>query len=125
MSLSSIDDIINGILYRLYKVDSVSNLQETLIEQLTTIVHAIGRYLVDHLKSILKVICDFFDPHLQVCLNLIESLCLVVHEYEVDIVLAESIPSMLRTIKVSRLIYTYYILTIYIYYFLIHTFFSY
>lgn len=73
--------------------------KETLIEQLVTIVHVIGTHLSDQLKEIIQVACVFFERHLNICLDLVESLCLIVQDYDVDRVLSKIIPSILKTVK--------------------------
>ena len=99
ISASEDSGIVSGILYRLKKTEHGSTLQEALLEQITIIVHVIGRHLSNEVEKIAKVCCDYFEIHLQLKLNLIESLILIVTGFDVDKVLSVIIPCFVETLK--------------------------
>ena len=101
ISVSEDSGIMSGILYRLKKTEHGSTLQEALLEQITIIVHVIGRHLSNEVEKIAKVCSEFFEIHLQLKLNLIESLVLTVTGFNVDKVLGIVIPCFVETLKVE------------------------
>jgi serine/threonine-protein kinase mTOR len=97
-------DIIRSFHDRIKKSDLNPAVRKILIEQLTTIVHVIGKYLGEYrgeyLADIIGLVQEFFFSDQHDCLNLVESLCLEVKKQdEVDLILSNIVPCMIRTIK--------------------------
>ena len=99
ISASEDSGIVSGILFRLNKTEHGSTLQEALLEQITIVVHVLGRHLSNDVEKIAKVCCDYFETHTPLKLNLIESLLLIVTESDADKVLDVVIPCFVKTLK--------------------------
>ena len=96
--IASAPIIIDGIIYRLYQ-EPGNSFQESLIDALITLVHLIGEAIQPLTNDLLKVVCHYFEVHIELCLEMVEVLCSVLPPHSFHSVLQVIVPSMLKTIR--------------------------
>ena len=93
---SSLSAILEGIVNRLYQTEPGNNLRDALLDHLITLIHVMGRVVRKHQPTLITLICRFLDSHLQPCLDIIESMCIVLHVQDFNNVLRDVIPALLQ-----------------------------
>jgi hypothetical protein len=56
-------------------------------------------YLRKHQNTLVALVCKFLDSHLQPCLDIIESMCIVLQVQDFNNVLRDVIPTLMQLIK--------------------------
>lgn len=93
---SSLNAILDGIVNRLYQTEQGNNLRDALLDHLITLIHVMGRLIRKHQLTLVTLVCKFLDSHLQPCLDIIESMCIVLHVQDFNNVLRDVIPALLQ-----------------------------
>eukprot|EP00981_Chlorochromonas_danica_P006380 scaffold1365_cov163-Ochromonas_danica.AAC.70 len=97
---TELDEVISAILYRLYQADSGNNIKDTLLDHCISLIHIIGgKGLKRHAQDLTKVVQDFLPTHLQLCLDILESLLSVLGTPDIQLVLQDILPTLIRTIE--------------------------
>ena len=112
---SSLNTLLEGIVFRLYLTEPGNNLRDALLDHLITLIHVMGRVIRKYQPTLVALVCKFLDSHLQPCLDIIESMCTVLHVQDFNNVLRDVTPSLLQV----KCITIFYLLSNYI---LVHTF---
>mmetsp|Transcript_26418 Transcript_26418/g.39200 ORF Transcript_26418/g.39200 Transcript_26418/m.39200 type:complete len:2632 (+) Transcript_26418:19-7914(+) len=94
-----LDTIISAYTYRFYNSESGGALQETLLDNLITMVYVVGRDVGRLLDSIVQLTCDYFHVHLTLCLNMVEALCYILLPQDFNGVLRELLPCMVQVTR--------------------------
>jgi Domain of unknown function (DUF3385) len=93
---SSLNAILDGIVSRLYLTEPGNNLRDALLDHLITLIHVMGRVIRKHQLTLISLVCKFLDSHLQPCLDIIESMCIVLHVQDFNNVLRDVTPALLQ-----------------------------
>ena len=93
---SSLNALLEGIVFRLYLTEPGNNLRDALLDHLITLIHVMGRVIRKHQPTLVALVCKFLDSHLQPCLDIIESMCIVLHVQDFNNVLRDVTPSLLQ-----------------------------
>ena len=93
---SSLNAILDGIVNRLYQTEPGNNLRDALLDHLVTLIHVMGRVIRKYQPTLITLVCKFLDSHLQPCLDIIESMCIVLHVQDFNNVLRDVIPALLQ-----------------------------
>lgn len=93
---SSLNAILDGIVSRLHLTEPGNNLRDALLDHLITLIHVMGRVIRKHQTLLISLVCRFLDSHLELCLDIIESMCIVLHVQDFNHVLRDVIPSLLQ-----------------------------
>jgi len=96
--LSELDEIVNGIVYRIYEEPGHS-FEETLLDSLITLVNIVGASVSPHIPAVVRLVTHFFDTHLELALEMLETLCLVLPPHEFNGIMQDLVPSILKTIR--------------------------
>lgn len=98
-SCSQLDEIISGFLFRLYQVDSGNNIKDALLDHLITLIQLMGKNTRKMLPQIIKLMKDFFESHLQICLDIFEALGIVLPHSDFCIVAQAILPLLYKVIN--------------------------
>ena len=101
---SSLNAILDGIVNRLYQTEQGNNLRDALLDHLITLIHVMGRLIRKHQLTLVTLVCKFLDSHLQPCLDIIESMCIVLHVQDFNNVLRDVIPALLQVCSSNRML---------------------
>lgn len=103
---SSLNTLLEGIVFRLYLTEPGNNLRDALLDHLITLIHVMGRIIRKYQPTLVALVCKFLDSHLQPCLDIIESMCIVLHVQDFNNVLRDVTPSLLQV----KYITTFYLM---------------
>ncbi len=92
------DEILCGFLFRLYQTDSGNNIKDALLDHLITLIQLMGKNARKILSQIVKLIKDFFESHLQLCLDIFEALGIVLPQSDFCIVAQAVLPLLCKVI---------------------------
>ena len=106
-ALFQLDELMDGITYRLYQEDSVHNLNQTLLDQIVVIISIMGKAMRPYSEKIVKLIIHFHDLHLAHCLDILEALATAfTTTAEFNFILRSVLPLFLKVIEDEVLIET-------------------
>jgi FKBP12-rapamycin complex-associated protein len=97
--LPLLSQLLDCIINRLYLTEFGNNLRVHLLDHIISLIQIVGKQIRNYQDKIVKLVCDFFDFHLQQCLDIIESLCVVIPLQDFNLVLRCVLPSLLNYIK--------------------------
>lgn len=92
-------ELVDVMIHRLYKTEVGNALRDNLLDHIVTLIHGIGQQMRKRLNKLISLTCDFFDSHLQQCLDIIESLALVLQSHDFELVLRSVLPTMIKVLK--------------------------
>lgn len=98
-SLPLLSQLLDCIINRLYLTEFGNNLRVYLLDHIISLIQIVGKQIRNYQDKIVKLVCDFFDFHLQQCLDIIESLCVVIPLQDFNLVLRNVLPFLLNYIK--------------------------
>jgi FKBP12-rapamycin complex-associated protein len=102
-SCPQLDEIICGFLFRLYQVDSGNNIKDALLDHLITLIQLMGKNIKKMVPEIVKLIRDFFDSHLQLCLDIFEALGMVLSPADFSVIAQGILPLLYKAINDENL----------------------
>jgi len=95
---AQIQEIISGLLHRIYSSETAANLRETLLDHFITVISVVRRAIQSHLDGVIKLVQDMLEVHLQTCLNIIEALSLTISTPHFYLVLRGCLPALICAI---------------------------
>ena len=91
--------LVETIIHRIYSSESGTNLRDNLFNHLVSLIREIGYPITTFEDVIIKVVCGFFDSHLQQCLDIVEAMASVYPAQEFADILRKLIPLMVKVMK--------------------------
>ena len=107
-ALFQLDEYMEGITYRLYQEDSIHNLNQTLLDQIVSIINIMGKSMRPYSEKLVKLIVHFHDSHLAQCLDIVEALAIAftTTTAEFNFILRSVLPLFLKVVEDEVLIET-------------------
>jgi hypothetical protein len=87
---------------------SGNNLRDALLDHLITLIHVMKRVIRKHQATLVALVCKFLDSHLQPCLDIIESMCIVLQVQDFNNVLRDVMPTLMQLIKEEPISETFF-----------------
>ena len=100
-SFEYVDQLVNTIIHRLSDTssDHLISFREQSLIQIKILVDIVKQPMAKYKESLVKIVCDSLNSHLQQSLLLLESLCFICTVHEVQAILERAMPIIGQIIK--------------------------
>eukprot|EP01038_Epipyxis_sp_PR26KG_P011143 gene11143-14952_t len=97
-ALPQLKELLDGLFYRIYQPDITMTTREILIDHMISLIQALGRSMRMYIDRIVRLMIDFFELHLQCCLDIVEAMGSVFSAPDFMSILREMMPIILKGI---------------------------
>lgn len=93
-----LNEVISAIVFRLF-TDSGNNIKDALLDHLITLIHILGKSMVRHSRILVRIIQEFLRSHLQLCLDIFESMGSIFPTSDFNVILKDVFPMLLAMME--------------------------